>query len=103
MGKRTRKQKKPMKDFFISYAHGKDQQYVPRTVAFYHDAVKEGLRPWIDYYHMKDNCRSTMKNGIRQSTAFLALVNSDYKKSPNCNFELITAKQLGKPILLINV
>ncbi len=91
------------KDVFISYAHGQNNKYVPRTLAFYHRLVSNGANPWIDYYEMKDNRRSTMKAGIKRSRAFLALVNDDYRKSPNCNYEYDIAMQMKKPIFIVRV
>jgi len=88
-----------MYDIFLSYAHGKDDIYVPFTMKVCQYLEDLGLHVWLDIHQIHTSPMKEMKKGIENSKVFVALLTPEYMESYNCNFEYVTA--LGRmPILL---
>ena len=92
----------PKYDVFLSYAHGKDDMYIPLAKRIHQILEEAGLTVWLDVYDMKGDETKSMDNGIRNSRIFLALISPDYMKSYDCNYEFSKALD-KKPMILCSI
>ena len=73
--------------------------HAPETKVVLHELSENGLRIWVDKFHMGRDPVASMKEGIAASTIMVALISKKYASSWACQTEFAEARRLGKPIV----
>jgi serine/threonine protein kinase len=86
-------------DIFFSYrwTHQKVGLHVVKLLQAY------GYRVWIDKNCMSRDMRTSVIEGVQNSSVFLCFLSKSYQDSSACMFELEEAKKKSKPIVVVVV
>lgn len=89
---------------FISYAWGRPTHWrLPLVDRLYAELTRARLRVWRDVHDLGHNINEGMRRGIAASAVVVLLASPDYEASSACTFEIETALELRKPIVVLLV